>query len=159
MWAVIIIRGGKNYGCLPFENSVSNKEYRLPFWNPGTVHLARGFGSRISGVKVSTQLRSTLTGGLPRARSFAGPVSGMVPVQRFQEQWRTCFFLFGWICFIKPLPWQQGSTCKELQLTLWKISPALKVLEIAQHDSWWLSLSCYLPDHKCWANTGSKRGS
>lgn len=51
----------------------------------------------------------------------------------------------GWICFIKSLPWQQGSTYRALQLTLWKISPVLKVLKIAQHDSWWLSLSGF-----CW---------
>lgn len=25
---------------------------------------------------------------------------------------------WGRICFIKPLPWQQGSTCRALQLTL-----------------------------------------
>lgn len=37
--------------------------------------------------------------------------------------------LIGWICFMKPLPWQQGSTCRELQLTL-KISPISRYSEL-----------------------------
>lgn len=49
----------------------------------------------------------------------------------------------GRICCIKPLPWQQGNTCRALQLTLGKISPVLKALKVAQHDSEWLPWSGY----------------
>ena len=155
MWAIIITMGRKNYRCLPFENLVSNKEYHdCSLWNPGNLHVARSLEaeeqvskSQLSWAQININRGLTTSKVLCWAHlgdSVGAETSGTVEN----------LFLFGWICFIKPLPWQQGSTCKELQLTLWKISPALKVLESAQHDSWGLSLSSYLLDHKCWANTG-----
>lgn len=65
--------------------------------------------------------------------------------------------LIGWICFMKPSPWQQGSTCRELQLTL-KISPLSRYskLHSVTHGGFLFLASCWII---CWANIEHSRGS
>ena len=63
----------------------------------------------------------SLDWGPATSKSFAGPIWGWDCAQTSGAMEN--LLLFGWICFIKPFPWQQGSTWKVLQLTLWKISP------------------------------------
>ena len=158
MWAIRTIMSIKNYRCGPLETLVSNKGYQeSSIWNPGKWHLTRSleaeYDKHLS--PKFNELRSALTrAGEVLCWAHVGD-GGCAEISGAMEN----LLLFGWICFIKPFPWQQGNTCKETTADTVKNISSLKVLEIAQHDSRWLSLLGYLLDHKCWANRGYKSGS
>ena len=135
----------KNYRCGPLETLVSNKEYQESFiWNPGKWHLTRSLEAKYDKhlIPKSTELRSALTrAGEVLCWAHVGD-GGCAEISGAMEN----LLLFGWICFIKPFPWQQGNTCKELQLTLWKISPLSRYskLHSMTHDGFLFWAICWI---------------